>query len=121
MRNSNQHLPGQRPEKLRTPERPEILCQVMALAGGMRNSNQHLPGQRPEKLRTPERPEILCRVMALAGGMRNSNQKGSVTMASALAQDKMYTIDDIYALPDRQRPELIDGQIYFMAPPTRLH
>ena len=39
----------------------------------------------------------------------------------ALAQEKIYTIDDIYALPDGQRAELIDGQIYMMAPPSRKH
>ena len=33
----------------------------------------------------------------------------------------IYTIDDIYALPDGQRAELIDGQLYMMAPPTRKH
>ncbi|MDE7476785.1 MAG: Uma2 family endonuclease [Lachnospiraceae bacterium] len=38
-----------------------------------------------------------------------------------LAQEKVYTIDDIYALPDGERAELIDGQIYYMAPPTRRH
>lgn len=32
-----------------------------------------------------------------------------------------YTIDDIYALPDGERAELIDGRIYDMAPPTRKH
>lgn len=32
-----------------------------------------------------------------------------------------YTIDDIYALPDGERAELIDGQIYFMAPPSTRH
>lgn len=32
-----------------------------------------------------------------------------------------YTIDDIYALPDGERAELIDGQIYYMAPPNRKH
>lgn len=36
-------------------------------------------------------------------------------------QKKIYTIDDIYALPDGQRVELIDGQIYMMAPPNFLH
>ena len=30
-------------------------------------------------------------------------------------------IDDIYALPDGQRAELINGQIYNMAPPSPLH
>ncbi len=36
-------------------------------------------------------------------------------------QNKDYTIDDIYALPDGQRAELIDGQMYMMAPPGRRH
>ncbi len=36
-------------------------------------------------------------------------------------KESIYTIDDIYALPDGQRAELIDGQIYNMAPPKRLH
>ncbi|MCD7981451.1 MAG: Uma2 family endonuclease [Clostridiales bacterium] len=38
-----------------------------------------------------------------------------------LLKEKVYTIDDIYALPDGQRAELIDGQIYDMAPPNRRH
>ena len=42
-------------------------------------------------------------------------------MPPAFAQEKLYTIDDIYALPDGERAELIDGQIYYMAPPTRKH
>lgn len=37
------------------------------------------------------------------------------------APKKLYTIDAIYALPDGERAELIDGQIYNMAPPTRKH
>lgn len=32
-----------------------------------------------------------------------------------------YTIEDIYNLPDGQRAELIDGQIYYMALPSRRH
>lgn len=36
-------------------------------------------------------------------------------------QKKEYTIDDIYALPDGERAELIDGNIYYMAPPSRKH
>lgn len=42
-------------------------------------------------------------------------------MAPALSQEKFYTIDDIYSLPEGSRAELIDGQIYYMAPPTRNH
>lgn len=45
--------------------------------------------------------------------------KGCVTMP--LPQEKTYTIDDIYALPEGTRAELIDGQIYSMAPPSRRH
>lgn len=32
-----------------------------------------------------------------------------------------YTIDDIYSLPDGERAELIDGKIYYMAPPNTRH
>ena len=32
-----------------------------------------------------------------------------------------YTIDDIYALPDGERAELIDSQIYYLATPSRTH
>lgn len=38
-----------------------------------------------------------------------------------LPRERTYTIDDIYALPDGERAELIDGQIYYMAPPSRKH
>ena len=36
-------------------------------------------------------------------------------------KEEVHTIDDIYALPDGQRAELIDGQIYDMSPPSRSH
>ena len=39
----------------------------------------------------------------------------------ALKKRDIYTIDDIYALPDGERAELIDGQIYYMAPPNTRH
>lgn len=39
----------------------------------------------------------------------------------ALAEEKIYTIDDIYLLPDGERAELIDGRIYYMAPPNTVH
>ena len=38
-----------------------------------------------------------------------------------LPQEQIYTMDDIYALPDGERAELIDGHIYYMAPPSRRH
>ena len=39
----------------------------------------------------------------------------------SLLEEKVYTIDDIYALPEGERAELIDGHIYYMAPPNREH
>ncbi len=38
-----------------------------------------------------------------------------------LLKEFSYTINDIYALPDGQRAELIDGRMYMMAPPSRIH
>lgn len=37
------------------------------------------------------------------------------------AYKETYTIDDIYALPEGERAELIDGQIYYLATPSRTH
>lgn len=34
---------------------------------------------------------------------------------------KVYTLEDIYALPDGVRAELIDGRIYYMATPSLTH
>lgn len=39
----------------------------------------------------------------------------------AVRNNKLYTLDDIYALPEGSRAELIDGMIYNMAPPSRNH
>lgn len=38
-----------------------------------------------------------------------------------LTKEQLYTVEDIYKLPDGQRAELIDGVIYDMAPPSRIH
>ena len=38
-----------------------------------------------------------------------------------LLKEEAYTIDDIYALPDGERAELIDGVLYDMASPETLH
>ena len=37
------------------------------------------------------------------------------------SREQVYTTDDIYALPDGERAELIDGQIYMMGTPSRIH
>ncbi len=38
-----------------------------------------------------------------------------------LPKEHLHTIDDIYSLPEGQRAELIDGDMYMMAPPSRIH
>lgn len=38
-----------------------------------------------------------------------------------LPNERTYTIEDIYALPEGERAELIDGQLYMMSPPTYRH
>ena len=45
--------------------------------------------------------------------------KGCVAMP--LPQEQIYTTEDIYNLPEGTRAELIDGHIYYMAPPSRKH
>lgn len=42
-------------------------------------------------------------------------------MMDALRKEEVYTIKDIYALPDGERAELFDGKIYYMAPPNTKH
>lgn len=38
-----------------------------------------------------------------------------------LLREKTFTIKDVYSLPEGQRAELVDGQLYDMAPPSRIH
>ena len=39
----------------------------------------------------------------------------------AYEQEKKYTVEDIYALPEGTRAELIDGDMYMLAAPGRTH
>lgn len=50
----------------------------------------------------------------------NRIKNGGVRM-DALRKEGNHTIDDIYALPEGKRAELIDGKIYYMAPPNTKH
>lgn len=36
-------------------------------------------------------------------------------------KQKIYTVDDIYTLPEGERAELLDGRIYYMAAPSTNH
>lgn len=38
-----------------------------------------------------------------------------------IKKDRKYTLEDIYALPDGERAELMEGRIYYMAPPSTRH
>ena len=38
-----------------------------------------------------------------------------------LLKENIYTTKDIYSLPEGERAELIDGQLYMMAPPSTRH
>lgn len=40
---------------------------------------------------------------------------------NTLKQEQTYMVEDIYALPDGERAELMDGNIYYMAPTSRKH
>lgn len=39
----------------------------------------------------------------------------------SMAQPRLYTEEDYYKLPEDVRAELIDGQIYYQAAPSRIH
>ena len=42
-------------------------------------------------------------------------------IVEALRKEEICTIEDIYALQEGERAELIDGRIYYMAPPSTRH
>jgi len=42
-------------------------------------------------------------------------------LESEARESREYTVDDIYALPEGERAELIDGKIYFMSSPSAAH
>ena len=53
------------------------------------------------------------------GSMRASLRKEDVRMSDQ--ENREYTTDDILALPEGVRAELIDGKMYYMASPTMTH
>ena len=44
-----------------------------------------------------------------------------VKTMDVLSTEEVYTIEDIYALSEGERAELIDGKLYYMAPPNTKH
>lgn len=59
-------------------------------------------------------------IVIFIGVAYNIIREGGMKM-DALRKEEHYTIDDIYALPEGKRAELIDGKIYYMAPPNTRH
>lgn len=66
-------------------------------------------------------PCVLYLLHAIMRYARRKAVRGKGVGSMALRQEKTYTIEDIYSLPEGQRAELIDGKIYNMAPPVRIH
>ncbi|MBQ9061860.1 MAG: Uma2 family endonuclease [Eubacterium sp.] len=52
---------------------------------------------------------------------RSGNVREAYGDYSALKDDRLYTIEDYYALPDDERFELIDGRLYKMYAPSGVH
>ena len=78
--------------------------------------------------RSPRRTTILALEKALAGKSRtfypSPDLRASVLRDPASSYGtaaEYHTIADIEALPEDERAELIDGEIYYMATPTRTH
>lgn len=53
--------------------------------------------------------------------MMQGNTACDITGETMGARDERHTVEEIYALPDGKRAELIDGVMYDMASPSRMH
>lgn len=54
-------------------------------------------------------------------GKRPVGEEEVIKINMALAQEKDYTVDYVEALPEDVRAEVIDGQLFYMATPSRRH
>ena len=82
------------------------------------------------KTENPRRKTLESLEKALSGEMKQETDDAFSTGEPSLLREaaaaygtalRKYTIEDIYALPDGVRAELIDGRLYYMASPTRTH
>lgn len=67
-----------------------------------------------------EQPEGVFDIAA-AGTPAEAKDKFHMTGNPGDADDPVHTIEDIYALPAGTRAELIDGKMYYISTPTRIH
>ncbi len=96
---------------------------IQKIFSGTTKSPRRATVQLLEKALTPDRSTNQA-----AGSMYKYPKPVSDSLSCAAepaaayaAQKKGHTIDEIYALPEGVHAELIDGQIYYMATPTRQH
>lgn len=52
---------------------------------------------------------------------RYMGEEEVIKMNEAIANERIYTVEDMEKLPDDIHAELIDGRFYYMAPPTKTH
>ena len=60
-------------------------------------------------------------LIAFLNATRYNKVRMEVDGMEVLEKEDICTIEDIYALPDGIRAELMDGKIYYMAPPSWSH
>ena len=99
----------------------EALERVLASSDSFENSaDQRVPMQKEyyPNIDHPHQDCILREAPAAYGAAVRSDEASQTPPA---AQDRRYTLDDYYALPDDRRVELIDGVFYDMAAPSYLH
>lgn len=53
--------------------------------------------------------------------MIEGGKSHSTAITEGMAEERLYTVKDIEALPEGERAELIDGKMYMMATPTLTH
>ena len=96
---------------------------IQKIFSGHTKSPRRATVQLLEKALAPDRNKGSSVNSAYTYPEAGSGMKSFVAEPAAAyaAEKKVHTIDEIYALPDGVRAELIDGRIYYMASPTRQH
>lgn len=89
----------------------DVLQKGMSRGNGIDIAYMNGPGSG---IGLPGRSSLYDGIPETAAGVRE-------TSSAYKSQEKVYTMEDIEALPENIRAELIDGKIYYMAAPTRTH
>lgn len=83
------------------------------------NRNQRF-SSLDQKKGVPMKPHAGFRNESPSGSLEELWKQESRSMGKP-AQNEDYRIADIFSLPDGERAELLDGKIYYMAPPNTKH